>query len=268
MSKAATRMASPIRNEQPLLKRDALSVLVESPTLFDGQYRDRLDALLTEARDLFTALHTLPLPWRVEALNQLRLALHAESPFRAEPVDCVVWMPVERVTANDYNPNTVAPPEMELLTHSIREDGYTQPIVSWQRADAYEVVDGFHRNRVARENPEVRERLHGYLPLTVINEGRDDRGDRIAATIRHNRARGKHQVQAMSDIVVELKRRNWPDEKIGRELGMDPDEVLRLSQITGLAEMFVNEEFSQSWDIDAVREEDIVDVLADTEAGE
>src|SRR6185295_11130465 len=111
-----------------------------------------------------------------------------------------------------------------------------------------EVVDGFHRNRVGRESPTIQARIHGYLPLAIINTDRLDRGDRIAATIRHNRARGKHQVQAMSDIVIELKRRNWTDEKIGRELGMDPDEVLRLTQITGIAEMFANREFSEAWE--------------------
>jgi hypothetical protein len=114
----------------------------------------------------------------------------------------------------------------------------------------HEVVDGFHRNRVGKESEKVVNRLGGYLPVTVTNQDRQDRGDRIAATIRHNRARGKHKVEAMSDIVIELKRRNWTDEKIGRELGMDPDEVLRLCQITGIAEVFADQEFSKSWDID------------------
>ena len=110
------------------------------------------------------------------------------------------------------------------------------------------MVDGYHRNRVGREVPKIRARIRGYLPITVVNSIRTDRSDRIAATIRHNRARGKHRIDAMSDIVVELKRRNWSDEKIGRELGMDPDEVLRLTQITGLAEMFADRSFSQAWE--------------------
>ena len=241
-----------------MASRPLLSGVSSAPGLFDRQHEARVAEIVTEGTRLFAQLRDLPLDRQVDAINQLRGALHAESPFCEEPVDCVVWMPLERVVANDYNPNNVAPPEMELLAHSIREDGYTQPVVSWLRGDAYEVVDGFHRNRVAREHRAVRDRLHGYLPLTIINDGREDRGDRIASTIRHNRARGKHQVQAMSDIVVELKRRNWPDEKIGRELGMDPDEVLRLAQITGLAEMFADQEFSQSWDIDTAREEDVV----------
>lgn len=188
---------------------------------------------------------------KVPLLNRMRLMMHQVSPFAGEPVDCILWVKADTVVANDYNPNAVAPPEMKLLEHSIMEDGYTQPLVSWLRDDDLrEVVDGFHRNRVGRECPEVAKRIHGYLPVTTINGDRSDRGDRIAATIRHNRARGKHRVDAMSDIVVELRRRNWSNEKIGKELGMDPDEVLRLSQITGLAEMFADREFSEAWEAD------------------
>lgn len=195
-------------------------------------------------------LGALPVPERVDAINQMREALHQISPFKSEPVDFVRWVPSSEVQANDYNPNTVAPPEMKLLTHSITEDGYTQPIVAWRHEGAYTVVDGFHRNRVGREDETVKTRIHGYLPLAVINGDREDRSDRIASTIRHNRARGKHKVSAMSDIVVELKRRNWSDEKVARELGMDPDEILRLMQITGLAEVFSDSDFSKSWDLD------------------
>lgn len=208
------------------------------------------EELVNEAKELFAKLGGLDFDTRVEALNALRQELHRQSPFKSEPVDCVMWVKADRVTANDYNPNSVAPPEMKLLAHSITEDGYTQPIVSWSRDDSVnEVVDGFHRHRVGREDATVRERVHGYLPIVTINAERQDKSDRIAATIRHNRARGKHKVEAMSDIVIELKRRNWSDEKIGRELGMDPDEVLRLCQITGLAEAFQNQEFSQAWEV-------------------
>lgn len=216
-------------------------------------------------------LSDLPLDQKVEALNRIRLALHKVSPFADEPVDCVQWVKAEAVTANDYNPNTVAPPEMKLLEHSIREDGYTQPIVSWFREGAYEVVDGFHRHRVGKESKPVKARVHGFLPLVVINDSRQDKSDRIAATIRHNRARGKHRVEAMSDIVVELKRRNWSDERIARELGMDSDEVLRLCQITGIAEVFKDQRFSEAWEVQKVsggevRGEIISDVLSDYEA--
>lgn len=195
-------------------------------------------------------LMTMDLPSKVAALNMLRLMLHEVSPFKNEPVDCVRWVPADLVKANDYNPNTVAPPEMKLLEHSVGQDGYTQPIVAWVNEKDFEVVDGFHRNRVGKESEEVRKRVHGYLPVTTVNEWRLERSDRIAATIRHNRARGKHRVEAMSEIVIELKRRNWSDEKIGRELGMDPDEVLRLTQITGLAEMFTSQDFSAAWEVE------------------
>ena len=208
------------------------------------------EALVIAARDAFSDLEALPIEERVEAINALKLELHKLSPFADEPVDCVLWVKGELVEANDYNPNSVAPPEMKLLERSIGEDGYTQPIVSWERNGVYEVVDGFHRNRVGKESKVIRKRVHGYLPVTVINAGRQDLGDRMASTIRHNRARGKHKVEAMSDIVIELKRRNWSDEKIADHLGMDSDEVLRLSQITGLAELFKDSEFSASWDIE------------------
>lgn len=196
----------------------------------------------------------LPLQQKIEALNRIKLALHQVSPFQQEPVDCVLWVPQSTVAANDYNPNSVAPPEMELLKTSILQDGYTQPIVGWKVPAGTEVVDGFHRHRVGEECPEVQERIHGYLPVAFINPEREDKGDRIASTIRHNRARGKHKVEAMSDIVIELKRRNWSDEKIAKNLGMDADEVLRLCQITGLAEMFADNEFSESWDLNIVEE--------------
>lgn len=197
---------------------------------------------------LCAEIAALPEGEKIAALNEARKALHEISPFSGEPVDCVLWVRADQVEANDYNPNTVAPPEMRLLELSIGEDGYTQPIVAWGKNDYYEVVDGFHRNRVGKECKSVRERVHGYLPITLINHDREDKGDRIAATIRHNRARGKHQVAAMSDIVLELSRRNWSDAKIGRELGMEPDEVLRLKQITGLAELFSDAEFSRAWE--------------------
>ena len=187
---------------------------------------------------------------RVTVINELKEALKGVSPFVDEPVDCVQWVREDLVVANDYNPNSVAPPEMELLHTSIQEDGYTQPIVVFFHDGIYEVVDGFHRNRVGKEYEDIRERIHGYLPVTVINDDRHDKADRIASTIRHNRARGKHRVDKMSDIVIDLKRRNWSDEKIARELGMDADEVLRLTQITGLAEMFADQDFSEAWEVD------------------
>ena len=207
-------------------------------------------------------IEKLPLAERIDTLNACRLELHRISPFISEPVDCVLWVRSEAVTANDYNPNSVAPPEMKLLEHSISEDGYTQPIVSWGRDGIYEVIDGFHRHRVGKESSAVRQRVRDYLPLVVINGGREDKGDRMASTIRHNRARGKHRVDAMSDIVIELKRRRWSDEKIGKELGMDPDEVLRLCQVTGLAELFADRDFSLAWEADLSDPAEVASVLA------
>lgn len=214
------------------------------------------DEIEQRAKSLFELLKTLDEPERVIAVNRIRMALREYSPFKSEPVDCVQWVPCEAVKANDYNPNSVAPPEMKLLELSITADGYTQPIVAFRADDGFEVVDGFHRNRVGRESAAVRERVKGYLPLVVINEEREGLSDRMAATIRHNRARGKHRIDAMSEIVVELKRRNWSPKKIGTELGMDPDEVLRLTQISGLAEMFSDKEFSEAWEAEILDDAD------------
>ncbi len=197
-----------------------------------------------------SALEALEPDQRIDAINEIRLALHRLSPMQREPVDCVLWVHADQLHANDYNPNSVAPPEMRLLQLSIISDGYTQPIVAWPDAPgSYEVVDGFHRNRVGREVAAVQRRVMGRLPIAVMKPDRTGKDDRIAATVRHNRARGKHGVEAMADIVVDLTRRNWNDERIARELGMDADEVLRLKQVTGIAALFADREFSQAWEI-------------------
>lgn len=205
--------------------------------------------ILESARELRDQISALPEDEKVAVLNEVRWMFHEISPFREEPVDCVLWVEADTVIGNDYNPNVVAPPEMKLLKRSILEDGFTQPIVTWQENGHREVIDGFHRNRVGKENKEVRKRIKGYLPVTTVNERRTDRTDRIAATIRHNRARGKHVVEGMTKIVIELARRNWSDKRIAKELGMDPDEILRLKQISGLAEMFADQDFSEAWEV-------------------
>lgn len=197
---------------------------------------------------------------KVDAINQVREWLHAISPFNTEPVDFVKWVKSPLVHANDYNPNSVAPPEMELLRLSISSDGYTQPIVSMSVDGAYEVIDGFHRHRVGKECKDIQERIKGYLPLVQIRASQTDKTDRMAATIRHNRARGEHRVDSMAEIVVELKRRFWSDEKIAKELGMEPDEVLRLTQVTGLAGLFADREFSEAWEADTFQEVEGEDV--------
>jgi AraC-like DNA-binding protein len=187
---------------------------------------------------------------RIAIINNLREHIHEFSPFKNEPVDFVKWVLSDNVIANDYNPNRVAPPEMELLEISIINDGYTQPIVTFANEDKIEVVDGFHRNRVGKESKLVAERIRGYLPTVEIRKDQSDKNNRIASTIRHNRARGKHVIDAMSEIVIELKNRNWKNERIARELGMDEDEILRLCQITGLESLFSDDDFSKSWNIE------------------
>lgn len=218
--------------------------------------------MIDQCKELFKQLERLPLKQKVETLNAIRLELSKYSPFNTEPVDCVQWIPNDQVQANDYNPNTVAPPEMKLLELSIQSDGYTQPIVSWARDNVFEVIDGFHRHRVGKESKDIQKRIKGYLPLVVINSERAELSDRMASTIRHNRARGKHGVDSMSDIVVELKKRNRSEDWIAKHLGMDTDEVLRLCQVSGLIELFANTEFSRAWDIE-VSNDNIDDVELD-----
>lgn len=209
------------------------------------------EGILEDARALFSRLEAIPEAERIDVVNEMRLALREHSPMKAQPVDCVIWVPAEQVAGNQYNPNIVAPPEMKLLTRSIEADGFTQPIVAWPVDGGFEVVDGFHRHRVGKETPAIRKRVLGRLPVTVINGDRTALEDRQASTIRHNRARGQHTVDGMSDIVVDLARRGKGDEWIAAELGMDPDEVMRLRQVGGLAEMFADEEFSEAWEADA-----------------
>jgi len=161
------------------------------------------------------------------------------------PVSGVKWIPIDHINSNNYNPNSVAPPEMKLLQLSIESDGYTQPIVVWMISEKeYEVVDGFHRYKIGAKIG------LSHLPVVIVNSDRSDISDRMASTIRHNRARGVHQVGSMSDIVKELVRKNWNNKKIGKELGMEADEVLRLKQISGLSELFNDEEFSEAWEIE------------------
>jgi len=165
------------------------------------------------------------------------------------PVYDVKSIPIDKVQANDYNPNKVAPPEMELLETSIWEDGYTQPVVTFYDSenDKYIVVDGFHRFLILKNSKRIREREGGMLPVVVIDK---QMSDRIASTIRHNRARGTHNVELMSTIVAELVEMGKGDRWICKHIGMSPDELLRLKQITGVAALFQNRDFSDSWDAD------------------
>lgn len=201
------------------------------------------------AERLAAVIAALPIGERVPALNAARAALHAVSPFRDQPVDLVEWIPCEAVQANDYNPNSVAAPEMRLLELSILADGYTQPVVTHATDAACVVVDGFHRSRIGRESTAVRRQVMGHLPVVRIRAAQADETHRMASTIRHNRARGKHGVEPMTGIVAHLAKKGWDDGKIAKELGMDADEVLRFKQITGLAEMFADRSFSEAWDV-------------------
>ncbi len=187
---------------------------------------------------------------KIDAINQFRQALHAESPFKDQPIDCVLWVKEEQISPNDYNPNNMAPQEKRLLTKSLEADGFTQPIVVVEKKDHhYEIVDGFHRHLLSQSKATLKKRFHGYLPITQLEKCDDSLPSRMAATVRHNRARGRHQISAMSDIVRELSQLGWSDEKMGQELGMDADEILRLKQINGLCEMFGNRQFSQAWTV-------------------
>lgn len=165
---------------------------------------------------------------------------------RRSPVYDIQSVPIEKIRGNDYNPNTVASSEMRLLYQSIKEDGYTMPIVCYYIAeeDIYEIVDGFHRYRIMKEHKDIYEREGGKMPVSVIDQPLENR---MASTIRHNRARGSHGVSLMGNIVAELVDAGMSDSWIAKNLGMDFDEILRLKQITGLAALFADKHFSQSW---------------------
>lgn len=181
---------------------------------------------------------------QVELLNELRGKLHDLSPFE-EPVENIRWVKQENVEGNDYNPNEVATPEMDLLHKSIKEDGYTQPIVTYEiDSGEYEVVDGYHRMLIGKTRDDIRKRLNDHVPVTVIDKPLDER---MSSTIRHNRARGTHQIRDMSDLVASLTEQGWGEKRICDELGMELDEVVRLKQVSGLKEVFDGHEFSQSW---------------------
>ena len=172
--------------------------------------------------------------------------------MKKSPVYNIIAVPIEKIKPNTYNPNAVAPPEMKLLYDSIKEDGYTMPIVCYHdnATDEYIIVDGFHRYRVMLEHPDIYEREEGMLPVSIINKPIEHR---MASTIRHNRARGTHDVDLMSNIVKDLNTLGRSDAWISKHLGMDKDELLRLKQLTGLAGLFKDKEFGRAW---IPREED------------
>jgi len=164
----------------------------------------------------------------------------------SHPISAVKWVPIEQVEPNDYNPNSVASKEMKLLYTSIKHDGYTQPIVTIWDEDTkkYIIVDGFHRYFTCKNNEDIRQSTEGCLPIVVINKSINER---MASTVRHNRARGAHSVGGMSSMVFSMLDNGWADEEICNELGMDPDELLRLKHITGFSKLFKDSEYSKAW---------------------
>lgn len=201
--------------------------------------------IVDKMKDILKEVECLALDEKIAAINAIRAAIHEISPFAGEPVDYVKWVKADGVIANKYNPNIVASPELELLYLSIKADGFTQPIVSYPERDYRLVVDGFHRSQIEKTHKDIEKRLHGYLPIVSINKSLEDR---MASTIRHNRARGKHKVGSMADLVVTLSQEGWADGKIAKHLGMEAEEVLRLQQQAGIADYYKSRQYSRSWE--------------------
>lgn len=202
--------------------------------------------LKTKLLGELSKLNTEELISEINILNSEIAKIH---PIK-HPVNNVQFVKMSDLVANDYNPNKVAPPEMKLLEKSILEDGYTMPIVVYKhkKKEIYTIVDGFHRHRVGKESLKVRETLKGYLPVSIIDK---TDSERMASTIRHNRARGVHNVQVESEeIVAKLVLQGWSDKRIREELGYDQEELDRKKQITGLGTLFKNRDFSMSWEIE------------------
>lgn len=199
--------------------------------LVNDAIRDHLEALSTQEK--------------IEYIEALKDDLHSMSPIQ-QPVDRVMWVDIEKVQANDYNPNSVAGAEMKLLYTSIKHDGYTQPVVTIydEELDKYIIVDGFHRYFTCKSNKDISDRNHGRLPIVVIEK---DINERMAATVRHNRARGSHSVDGMASMVFSMLEQGWEDSDICNHLGMEPEELLRLKHITGFSKLFENTEYKKEW---------------------
>lgn len=228
-------------------------------------------SILDRMRTLIQEAESLEFEDKVSFLNESRRMLHEISPFKNHPVDYVRWAKAETVQANDYNPNHVAPKEMDLLRISIRNSGYTQPIVVAPDVESSNdvVVDGFHRNIVGRTTPDIQKELHGYLPLTDLTG--KTRSERQAATIEHNRARGKHEVDGMGEIVRDMLNQGVSEADIAEKLGMTAEELLRLEQFKGVAAALANTHYARAWV--AVNDDEINGLQGDaclvqTESGE
>lgn len=185
---------------------------------------------------------------KIEFIETIKDILHELSPLKDQPVDRILWVDIDKVQANDYNPNAVAKVEMKLLHTSIMHDGYTQPVVTiWDESiNKYVIIDGFHRYTICKSYEDVLNRNQGKIPIVVLKK---DINDRMASTIRHNRARGKHSIKGMSNIVFEMLDNGWNDIDICNELGMEVEELIRLKHITGFAKLFENTEYKKAWEL-------------------
>ena len=197
-------------------------------------------------KQLIDTIGELDINERANAIYELGKALQKVNPFASQPVSFVRWIPVEKITPNDYNPNAVAKKEMGLLYISIKHDGYTQPIVTVydEERDMYVIVDGFHRYFTGKSCSDILECNHGYLPVVVIEK---PISDRMASTVRHNRARGVHSIDGMSNIVFNMLNEGLSDADICNELGMEAEELLKLKYITGFAKLYEDAEFNKAW---------------------
>ncbi len=210
----------------------------------EKKYKNKLDKIVKEIEELMDSVDDLDS--KAEVINTIRDKLHRLSPFSVNPVDFVRWIRYEKVKPNDYNPNIVANTEMELLYKSVYEDGYTQPVVAFydDDKDEYTIVDGFHRYSLMRLYKDIYNRNKGFLPVVVIEK---DINERMASTIRHNRARGKHQVVSMAKIVFDMLKNGWSDEEICNRLGMEPEELIRLKHISGFSKLFEKVPYNKAW---------------------
>lgn len=183
----------------------------------------------------------------IKNIEDIKQLMHDISPLKSQPVNRIKWVPIDEVTPNDYNPNSVAKKEMGLLYTSIKHDGYTQPIVTIRDEEMkmYVIVDGFHRYYTAKTNPDILDRNKGYVPIVVIEK---DINDRMASTVRHNRARGMHSITGMSSMVFSMLENGWSDTDICNELGMGVEELIKLKHITGFSKLFKDAEYNKAWE--------------------
>jgi hypothetical protein len=184
---------------------------------------------------------------KIDTIQAVKERINRLSPVDTQPINNVLWVPIDKVSPNDYNPNKVAKIEMGLLYTSIKHDGYTQPVVTIydEQQDMYVIVDGFHRYFTCKTNKDIRERNHGLLPIVVIAK---DINDRMASTVRHNRARGKHSVTGMSNMVFSMLENGWTDAEICNHLGMQPEEILKLKHITGFSKLWQDVTYRNAWE--------------------